>query len=91
MLSIIGRDVLIVHVNTVALEAAFSAGGRVVSKKRYNLSPKAIEVIVCLKYYNLANKRLHDYVREVALVTDKKNLKLSKHKWIQDSSLSPKK
>ena len=49
MLSIIARDVLIMSVSTVASEAAFSAGGRVVSKKRCNLSPEAVEVVVCLK------------------------------------------
>ena len=49
MLSIIARDVLTVYVSIIASEAAFSASGRVVSKKRYNLSPEAIETIVCLK------------------------------------------
>ena len=45
MLSIIARDVLIMPVSTIASEAAFSAGGRVVSKKRCNLSPEAIETV----------------------------------------------
>ena len=49
MLSIIARDVLTVYVSTVASEAAFSAGGIVVSKKRCNLLPEAIEIVVCLK------------------------------------------
>ena len=89
MLSIIARDVLTVHVNTVASEAAFSAGGRVVSKKICNLSPQAIEAVVCLKDWSLADKRLHDYVREVELVVDTENLKTSRHEWIQESSLSP--
>ena len=89
MLSIIARDVLTVPVSTIASEAAFSAGGRVVSKKRCNLSPKIIEAVVCLKYWNLANKRLHDHVRETALVTDTENLNLSKHEWIHDNSSSP--
>ena len=52
------------HVSTVALEAAFSTGGRVVSKKRCNLSPKAIEAVVCLKDWNLADKRLYGYVHK---------------------------
>ena len=89
MLSIIARDVLIVLVSTVASEAAFSAGGRVVSKKRCNLSPQAIETVVCLKDWSLADKRLHDHVREAELVVDTKNLKISRHEWIQDSSPSP--
>ena len=79
MLSIIARNVLTVSVSTVASKAALSAGGRVVSKKQCNLSPKAIEAVVCLKYWNLAYKRLHDHVREAALVTDTENLNLSNH------------
>ena len=89
MLSIIARDVLTVPMSTVASEVAFSASGRVVSKKRCNLSPETIETIVCLKYWNLAYKRLHDHVRKAALVTDTENLKLSRHEWIHDSSPSP--
>ena len=88
VLSIIACDVLIVSVSTVALEVAFSAGGKVVSKKRCNLLPEAIEAVVCLKDWNLADKRLHDHVREAALVTDTENLKLSRHEWIHDSSPS---
>ena len=79
MLSIIACDVLTVFVSTVASETAFSVGGIVVSKKRCNLSLEAIEAVVCLKDWNLADKRLHDYVREATLVTDTKNLKLSRH------------
>ena len=89
MLSIIAHDVLIVPVSTVASEAAFSVGGRVVSKKRCNLSPEAIEAVVCLKYWNLADMRLHDHVREAALVTDTDNLNLLKHEWIHDNFPSP--
>ena len=89
VLSIIARDVLTVPVSTVASEAAFSAGGRVVSKKRCNLSPQAIEAVVCLKYWSLADKRLHDHIREAGLVADTENLKISRHECIQDSSPSP--
>ena len=89
VLFIIARDVLIVHVSSVASEAAFSTGGRVVSKKRCNLSPEAIKAVVFLKYWNLADKRLHDHVREAALVTDTENLNLSKHEWIHDNFQSP--
>ena len=89
VLSIIARDVLTVPVSTVASEAAFTAGGRVVSKKRCNLSPQAIEAVVCLKDWSLADKRLHDHVREARLAADTENLKISRHEWIQDSSTSP--
>ena len=42
-LSIIVRDVLTVPISTVASKAAFSAGGRVVSQRRCNLSHGAVE------------------------------------------------
>ena len=86
---IIAHDVLTLPMSTVASEAAFSADGRVVRKKRCKLSHETIEAVVCLKYYNLADKRLHDHVLEVALVTDTENLNLSKHEWIHDNSPSP--
>ena len=89
VLSIIARDVLTVPVTTVTSEAAFSAGGRVVSKKICNLSLKAIEAVICLKDWSLADKRLHDHVREAELVADTDNLKISRHEWIQYSSPSP--
>ena len=88
MLSIIACDVLTVPVSTVASEAAFSVGGRVVSKKRCNLSPQAIKAVVCLKDWSLEDKRLHDHVREAELVADTENLKISRHEWIKDSSQS---
>ena len=88
VLFIIARDVLTVPVSTVASEAAFSASGRVVSKKRCNLSSQAIEAVVCLKNWSLADKRLHDHVREAELVADTENLKISRHEWIQYSSSS---
>ena len=88
MLSIIARDVSTVFVSTVASKATFSACRRVVNKKRCNLSLEAIEAIVCLQDWNLADKRLYDHVREAALVTDTKNLKLSRHEWFHYRSTS---
>ena len=81
--------VLTVPVRIVASKTAFSVSGRMVRKKRCNLSPKAIEAVICLKEWNLADNRLDNYVREATLVTDTENLKLSRHEWIHDSSLSP--
>ena len=49
VLSINSRDVLIVLVSTVALEAAFSVGGRVVSDKRCSLALDSIEANICVK------------------------------------------
>ena len=78
MLSIVACDVLNVSASTIASKAAFIASGRVVSKKRCNLSPKAIEAVVYLKDWNLADKRFYDYVQAV-IVTDTENLKLLRY------------
>ena len=43
ILSIMACEILSVPISTVASEASFSAGGRVVSDKRCGLSPKTIE------------------------------------------------
>ena len=94
MLYIIARDVLTVTVSTavtvstVASEAAFSAGGRVVSKKRCNSSPEDRS--------NSIFKRLEFSGQDIArsclrscTSDDTENLNLSKHEWIYDNFPSP--
>ncbi|KAL9687108.1 hypothetical protein QQ045_031504 [Rhodiola kirilowii] len=49
VLSSLAKDLLSVPASTVASEAAFSAGGRVVNEKRAALSPNTIEALICLK------------------------------------------
>ncbi|KAL6185887.1 hypothetical protein ACLB2K_042009 [Fragaria x ananassa] len=51
---------LSVPISTVALEAAFSTGGRVVSEKRASLSPSTIQALICLKDWKLADARQQD-------------------------------
>ena len=41
------REVLVIPIFTVALECAFSTGGRVVNPYRSCLTPKIVEVLVC--------------------------------------------
>ena len=48
ILSEIARDVLAIPVSTVASEAAFSTGGRVVDQFRSSLSPKLVECLICM-------------------------------------------
>ncbi|WJZ88069.1 hypothetical protein VitviT2T_007401 [Vitis vinifera] len=47
---------------TVALEAAFSAGGRVVSDKRCSLAPDSIEANICVKDWAIADKMIFDSI-----------------------------
>ena len=64
--------------STIALEAAFSADGRVVSKKRCNLAPDVIEVGICVKDWKIADKRMYDSIRETEMLADMESLKLSR-------------
>ena len=49
VLSTMARDILTIPTSSVALEQAFSAGGRVVNDKRTNLSEEIVECCVCLR------------------------------------------
>ncbi|KAL6213535.1 hypothetical protein ACLB2K_012982 [Fragaria x ananassa] len=60
VLSLIARDLLSVPASTVASEAAFSVGGRVVSEKRASLSPSTIQALICFKDWKLADARQQD-------------------------------
>ena len=65
-----------------------SAGGRVVSKKRYNLAPDVIEVGICVKDWEIADKRMYDSIQETEMLADMESLKLSRSSW-HNSSPSP--
>ncbi|GAA0142623.1 hypothetical protein LIER_35606 [Lithospermum erythrorhizon] len=40
-------DILSIHITTMASESTFSAGGRVISKKRASMRVNTIEVLLC--------------------------------------------
>ena len=88
MFFIITHDVLTVPVSTVASEAAFSTGGRVVSDKRCSLAPDSIEANICVKDWAIADKRIFDSIQEENMLANMEKLKSSKSSWICDSSPS---
>ena len=43
------QDILAVHMSSVASESAFSVGGRVIEPHRATLSPKIVEMLLCVE------------------------------------------
>lgn len=85
VLSVMARDILTVPVSTVASEAAFSAGGRVISEKRGSLKPDTVEALICLKDWQLAEQRMQQAEQESKLAKELANLKISRPSFIEDS------
>ncbi|KAL2937351.1 putative AC9 transposase, partial [Bienertia sinuspersici] len=56
VLARIARDILAIPASTIASESAFSAGKRVLDEKRYRLSFESIEMSVCKKDWDQAEK-----------------------------------
>ncbi|XP_061993876.1 zinc finger BED domain-containing protein RICESLEEPER 4-like [Rosa rugosa] len=59
VLAAIAKDVLAVQVSTVASEAAFSTGGRVIDNFRSSLTPKSVEALICLQSWLRGNDISH--------------------------------
>ena len=47
ILSKMARDILTIHISTIAFESAFSTSGRILDAFRSSLSPKTVEALVC--------------------------------------------
>ncbi|KAL9687412.1 hypothetical protein QQ045_031813 [Rhodiola kirilowii] len=86
ILSVIAKDLLSIPASTVASEAAFSAGGRVVSEKRASLSPTTIEALIYLKDWSLASCRKQDAAEEEAAAEELMNAKASQPDWLLDDA-----
>ncbi|KAG5548490.1 hypothetical protein RHGRI_013992 [Rhododendron griersonianum] len=82
ILTAMARDILTVPVSTVASEAALSAGGRVISKKRASLSPATVEALICLKDWQLAEWRLQQAEQERELADLMRDLKISRPEFL---------
>ncbi|KAK9944832.1 hypothetical protein M0R45_010381 [Rubus argutus] len=68
--------------STVASEAAFSAGGRVVSEKRASLSPNTIQALISLKDWKLADARKQDMEQEEHREEDILTARLARPNWM---------
>ena len=75
-MSIMARDILSVPVSTVSLESCFSLTGRIIEERRRRLSPETVEMLTCIKDWELGEKRKQHVVDNQELEDSFKNLYL---------------
>jgi hypothetical protein len=57
ILSILARDVIFVPVLTISSESAFSLYGRIIKERRRCLAPEMVEMLLCMKDWELGEAR----------------------------------
>jgi hypothetical protein len=55
VLSILAKDVLTVPASTISSESTFSLAGKVLEDRRRRLTPDMVEVLSCIKDWELAD------------------------------------
>ena len=58
ILSYIAKDVLAIPISTIASEAAFSTGGRVLDPFKSSLTPNIVEALVCTQDWFRGNSKV---------------------------------
>ncbi|XP_066358323.1 zinc finger BED domain-containing protein RICESLEEPER 1-like [Miscanthus floridulus] len=76
VLSIMARDIMPVPVSTVSSESCFSLIGRILEERRRRLLPEHVEMLVCIKDWELGERRLQHDVDNQELVDSFKHLYL---------------
>jgi hypothetical protein len=57
VLSILARDVISVPISTISSESAFSLYGRIIKERRRCLAPEIVEMLLCMKDWELGEAR----------------------------------
>ena len=70
------RDIISVPVSTIFSESCFSLTGRIVEERRRRLSPETVEMLTCLKDWELGEKREQHAVDNQELEDSFQNLYL---------------
>ena len=53
------KDIMFVPVSTVSSESCFSLTGRILEERRRRLLPEHVEMLACIKNWELGERRLH--------------------------------
>ncbi|WVZ79694.1 hypothetical protein U9M48_027246 [Paspalum notatum var. saurae] len=64
ILSLLAKDVMTVPASTISSESTFSLAGRVIEERRRRLTPDMVEVLSCIKDWELADTHLQHTVEE---------------------------
>jgi hypothetical protein len=67
VLSILARDVISVPVSTISSESAFSLCGRIIEERRRRLTPEMVEMLLCMKDWELGDARAQHSVLDKEL------------------------
>ncbi|XP_066313607.1 zinc finger BED domain-containing protein DAYSLEEPER-like [Miscanthus floridulus] len=76
VLSIMARDIMAVPVSTVSLESCFSLTGRIIEERRRRLLPEHVEMLACIKDWELGDRRLQHSADNQELAESFENLYL---------------
>ncbi|WVZ69805.1 hypothetical protein U9M48_018534 [Paspalum notatum var. saurae] len=64
ILSLLAKDIMTVPASTISSESTFSLAGRVIEERRRRLTPDMVEVLNCIKDWELADTHLQHTVEE---------------------------
>jgi hypothetical protein len=78
ILSILAKDILSVPASTVSSESCFSLAGRILDDRRRRLLPEHVEMLTCIKDWELGARREQHAVEDFDMVASFENL------WIDD-------
>ena len=70
------RDIISVLVSTISSKSCFSLTGRIIEERRRRLSPETVEMLTCLKDWELGEKREQHAVDNQELKDSFQNLYL---------------
>ena len=76
ILCIMARDIMSVPVSTISLESCFSLMGRIIEERRRRLLPETVEMLACIKDWELEESRLQHTVDNQELEVSFENLYL---------------
>ncbi|KAK3212173.1 hypothetical protein Dsin_016879 [Dipteronia sinensis] len=74
VLSHLARDILVIPVSTVSSEQAFSTSGRIIEPRRNCLTPKMVEVLICVRDWEHARKRMQNEMVDEQFIQNFSNL-----------------